>query len=98
MMVKIIHLKIEDSITGLAGFPYGKAVFDEQVKNEVTAADYEQGIEIVFPDKIKRITSSFVQGFFSDLVTQLGYYGVQNSIKVSSSSAALSASVFEALE
>ena len=56
-MMKTINLQFPKSETRLAGFPYGEAVYNEQVKDIIT---FEDKIEIVFPNQIEKVASSFV--------------------------------------
>ena len=98
MMTKQIKLAIEESTTGVAGFPYGQEIFTKQVKNQLSSEAFNEGIEIVLPDSIERITSSFVQGFFSYLIDKYGYYGVKKNFSIKTSSKKLSESVFKVLE
>lgn len=88
----IIKLDFPKSETRLAGFPYGEAVFNEQVKDIIL---YEDTVEINFPNQIEKVASSFVQGFFSAIVSEIGYKGIENKIKISSSSEALTASIYK---
>lgn len=72
--MKSIQLEFNKSETRLAGFPYGKTIFNEQVKNIIKDGDYvDNGIKIVFPNQIQKVASSFVQGFFSELINSIGY-------------------------
>lgn len=60
--MKSINLKFKNSTVALAGNPYGKNVFNNQVMPCLDGDD--DTISIVFPDQITFVTSSFVQGFF----------------------------------
>lgn len=72
--MKTIQLEFNKSETRLAGFPYGETTFNTQVKNKIQEADFSDcGIKIVFPQQIKKVASSFVQGFFSELINTIGY-------------------------
>ena len=64
MLDNTIEIKVEKSLSGLAGYDYGKKIYNEQVKEKI---DISKNITIIFPEHIKRVASSFVQGFF-DLV------------------------------
>ncbi len=77
--MKKIELKFEKSDTRLAGFPYGRAVYDQQVKNII---DYNSETTIVFPVQIEKVASSFVQGFFADIIKKIGYAGLERQIKI----------------
>lgn len=78
-MKKTIYLEFDKTVTRLAGYPYGKLVYKTQVG---TAIDFTQDIEIVFPEQIVSIASSFVQGFFNEIVAKVGILGVGKQIRV----------------
>ena len=77
--MKRIELVFGKGDTRIAGNPYGKEVFKEQVKNKI---DYNARNVIVFPNTIEKIASSFVQGFFSEVVAKIGYQKFSQVIKV----------------
>lgn len=74
-----INLEFEKSTTRLAGNPYGKAEFQKQVKDLM---DYDDINEIVFPDQIEKVASSFTQGFFSEVIEKVGYIGFDKVVKI----------------
>lgn len=74
-----IELKFDRSLVGLAGNPYGKKEFERQVNIDIPVDDV---VVFVFPDNIKRIASSFVQGFFSRWVTEYGDEYVKSHIEI----------------
>lgn len=76
-----IDLEFNKSITRLAGNPYGREVFNNQVKDKI---DYNKINILNFPDNIEKIASSFVQGFFAEIVAKIGYEQVFEKIKVKS--------------
>ena len=77
-----VILLFEKSLAGLAGYDFGAKTFQEQVKGKI---DYNKDFEIVFPDNIERVASSFVQGFFEEIVQNIGITGVEEKVKISSS-------------
>lgn len=85
-----INLEFPKSETRLAGFPYGETVYDEQVKDKIS---YDEEIEIVFPNQIEKVASSFVQGFFAAIVAAIGYKGVEEQVVITSGSDILTASI-----
>lgn len=85
-----INLEFPKSETGLAGFPYGEAVYNEQVKNKIS---FEDEIEIVFPEQIEKVASSFVQGFFAAIIAVIGYKGIEEKVIITSKSDKLTASI-----
>ncbi|MDT9722186.1 hypothetical protein QVE09_25075 [Paenibacillus sp. ClWae2A] len=76
------ELKFDKMITKLAGNPLGKQVFKEQLMGNV---NYEYNITIVIPDRIDTIASSFIQGFFEDIVKNIGISGIEDRVSIISS-------------
>ncbi len=76
---KIFKLQFDPSITRLAGNPYGKEVYDKQLKGKI---DFNNVSVIVFPKEIENIASSFVQGFFADIVDNLGFGEAKTKIEI----------------
>lgn len=74
-----IYLEFPQTLTRLTDNPYGRQIFTDQVEDKI---DYAQMNIIHFPDRIVRITSSFVQGFFTEIVNHLGYDELKNHIKI----------------
>ena len=71
-------LKFDNQVTRLAGYPYGKTVFEEQISKDI---DYEfLPITIEFPKHIIKAASSFTQGFFESLVENFGYNLLDNQV------------------
>lgn len=77
IMMKIVKINLDRSISRLAGFDYGKEIYRNQVHLELPS---DEKTEIQFPDNIHKIATSFVQGFFSDLVNLVGYDYIRNNI------------------
>lgn len=90
MQRNTIVLQFDKAATRVAGFPYGKSIFEKQVKGKINYSEYT---EIVFPDSIKRVASSFVQGFFEEIVQNIGYGGVEKLISIKTCSGELSESI-----
>ena len=88
-MVKI-SLEFPKSETRLAGFPYGESVYSEQAKGKIS---FEGEIEIVFPNQIEKVASSFVQGFFAEIVAAIGYKGIEEQVIIISRNDSLTASI-----
>lgn len=74
-----VKLNFKKSETRLAGFPFGKKIYNEQVKDNISLDD---DVTIEFPKQIEKVASSFVQGFFSDIINKLGYIGVDEKITI----------------
>lgn len=81
-MDNVIILKFDKTLTGLAGYDFGTETFEEQVEGKI---DYMRKIEIVFPDNIERIASSFIQGFFEKFIEKIGVSGIERQIDIKSS-------------
>lgn len=77
--MNIIELQFNKTVTRLAGNEYGRKVYDEQVRNKI---DFSEKTQIVFPDQIIAIASSFIQGFFDDIIANIGIMGVGNQVVV----------------
>ena len=69
-MNNIIQLEFDKATTRLAGNPYGRIVYDEQVETKV---NFDCLNVIIFPNHIEKIASSFVQGFFAKIIEKVGY-------------------------
>ena len=77
---KIISLNFKDkTITGLAGFPYGKEIYEEQVKN---IFDENTKNVIIFPEQIERVAISFFQGFTKEMIEKYGKDNMLNKIEI----------------
>lgn len=83
--MKEIVLNFDKSITNLSGNKYGRNVFESQVKGRF---DNGQEISIEFPPEIENIASSFIQGFFEELVESVGVEGIRNNIEIKSNNIA----------
>ena len=94
-MSNCVKLEFEKSLVGLAANPFGKSVFKKQVEGKLNE---EQKITIIFPERIERIASSFVQGFFSQWIDKYGVEWVRKNIDVSVSNEELKKTVYENLE
>ena len=68
-MEKIEIKGIPNSLARLIGFELGVHVYNE---NDLNNIDLKDKVEIVFPETIEKISSSFVQGFFSGFIKKVG--------------------------
>ena len=71
--MKTINIDVPPTVKSLTYNPYGKEVYEKQVKSYVDLNDMN---EIVFPEQVVKASSSFVQGFFSDVIDTLGPEGI----------------------
>lgn len=75
-----ILLEIKDrSLTKLAGNIYGRKLFGEQVDGKI---NMNEPFVIVFPDQIDYLASSFIQGFFGKIYTEIGREGMEKNFDV----------------
>lgn len=79
VMENEIKLEFDKATTRLAGNPYGRDVFAEQVESKMR---YSCRNTIIFPDQIEKVASSFVQGFFAKIVEKVGYAGFDKFIEI----------------
>lgn len=79
MMNNEIRLCFDKKTTRLAGNPYGRSVFGEQVEDKI---NYDTINIIIFPENIEKVASSFVQGFFSSVVETVGYAGFDKVVLI----------------
>lgn len=91
--MKTIKLDFEKSVTRLAGFPFGKATYKNQVKDFIELDGTT--IELVFPTQIEKVASSFVQGFFEELINSIGYDEIEKIFVIKASSEKLEKSIRE---
>lgn len=89
-MTNRVELKISKKLTNLAGYDYGLQTYTEQIKDFI---DIKEPFEIVFPNHIKGVASSFVQGFFSEIVENIGFKGVEQNVKISAANEQLETSI-----
>lgn len=86
-----IFLEFEKSDTRLAGFPYGKSVYEKQVREKIV--NFNESVEIIFPEQIEKVASSFVQGFFSEMICNMGYKGIEKNVIITTCSQELTNSI-----
>lgn len=83
MKSKEITLDFEKSLTKLSGFDLGKELYDSQIKEKI---DYtEDKIIIQIPQQVDLVGSSFIQGFFEDMVNKIGISGIEEKVMIKSS-------------
>ena len=78
-----ITLNFDKTISNLTGNKYGRNEFDRQVKDNI---EYDKKVILHFPDNIRNIASSFIQGFFDAMVKEIGITGIESSIDMTSNS------------
>ena len=80
--MKTVDLKFKKSTVALAGNPYGKNIFNDQVLPKI--GDVDDEITISFPSQIQYVTSSFIQGFFDFWLRTMGYEEIKKKIVIKS--------------
>lgn len=90
-----VLLKFNKSETRLAGFPCGEEVFNTQARGLI----YKDGvlddhIVVVFPNQIEKVASSFVQGFFAELINTIGYDEILKRFEIKASSVELVQNIY----
>lgn len=93
--MNIINLKFPKDLTKLAGNSYGRKIYDEQVKGKI---DFTEKTIISIPEQIDGIASSFIQGFFDDIVNQIGIIEIPGKIEVKSTISDINEFIFDNLE
>lgn len=86
-----------NSMVAVAGDEFGRQIFEEQVKSQLTSEDYEKGFEIIFPDQIEIIGSSFIQGFSNHIIGTIGYDGIRDKVIFKTSSSDLTEEIYDDL-
>lgn len=70
-----MNIKLEwndKSLEFWSGRQFGMEVYENQVKDKINPSDFEDMLTIEFPESIKFLNWSFVQGFFADILHQIG--------------------------
>ena len=76
-------LVFDKSMTCIAGYEYGEEIFKNQIRNNIS---YDKTIIIIFPERIVKIASSFIQGLFKEIIDNIGDEGVENNVIIKTSS------------
>lgn len=74
-----IKLQFDSTLVGLAGNPFGKKTYEDQVKRK---AKVGEDIILVIPARIQRIASSFIQGFFKEWLENVGVEGIREHVTI----------------
>ncbi len=94
-MMNKIELSFDKSISGLAGNTFG---LQEYKKQAMELFDWNGMNEIIFPEHIKKIGISFIQGFFSEILSKIDIDSIDNYISIKSSSEELTDKIMENLK
>ena len=79
----IIELKFDKTISGLAGNDYGYEEYKKQIKDKF---NYDKKNIIIFPEQIKKVAISFVQGMFKDILKEIDKNEIEEYVFIKSSS------------
>jgi len=93
-MTQSIDLEFDRTLVALAGFPFGQATFQNQVKEK---ANLKDSVIIKFPNNITRIASSFVQGFFDEWLNNYGADAIIKYVQIISSNEKIHELIFSNL-
>lgn len=75
----IINLVFDSTISGLAGNDYGASEYKKQLESKI---DYENINVIVFPQNIKKVAISFVQGMFNNILKKISKEEIDKYIEI----------------
>ena len=79
----IIELKFERTIAGLAGNDYGYEEYKKQIREKF---DYNKYNTIIFPEQIRKVAISFVQGMFREILEKIDKNEIEKYVTIKSSS------------
>lgn len=79
----IIELKFDKTISGLAGNDYGYEEYKKQIKDKF---NHDKKNIIIFPEQIKKVAISFVQGMFKDILKEIDKNEIEKYVIIKSSS------------
>lgn len=74
-----IILKLSKNVIGLAGYEYGRQIYETQVRGNI---DINKEFYIEIPSNIQFVASSFVQGFFSHIIEEIGLSLTEQRAKI----------------
>lgn len=94
-MAQRIALSFEEGLRKLVGVDFGRDTYQSQVKAVI---DLSGTVTFVLPPEIDRVSSSFVQGFFEEIVREVGIDGVREQVALKASIDGLKEFVLENLD
>jgi hypothetical protein len=94
-MNNTFKLVFDKSITCIAGYEYGEEVFKKQVMNNIS---YDDTITIIFPERIVKVASSFIQGLFKEIINNIGYEGVEKKVIIKTGSEELTKQMMDRIK
>lgn len=90
-----VKLKFNKALTYLTGYDFGSQTFEDQVRGKINA---EKEFVIEFPEPIKDVGSSFVQGFVSELIKEIGRSDLKKNLQVKARSPKLEKSIIAKID
>lgn len=72
-------ISVDKGIEALAGYRLGKEMFTDQLKGKI---DFSKPIHITIPIQVKAVSSSWVQGFFEEILDNVGYINFNKVVKI----------------
>lgn len=94
MKNNFITLEFEKTVSRLVGYDYGKNIYFNQAKKKI---DLSKKNTIIFPNNIVKIGSSFVQGFFSEIIKKMGLREIKENIKIEAANNEIKEKIFNNL-
>lgn len=82
--MRVIELDFHKDYSGLSGKERGKQDYKDQVMSHIYGIGKHERIGLIFPPHVEIVSSSWVQGFFSEKVGLLGYNGVKHTFVIES--------------
>lgn len=92
-----IELNFKKDLTKLAGNNFGKQTYANQIL-EIVSKNPNDDYTIVIPERIDRIASSFIQGFFDSYIKSYGFSALVNHITVESTIKDINELISDSLE
>ena len=76
-----VELKVDKTVTSLAGNRYGREIYRSQIKEKIRDGVV---VKLQIPDQIEDVASSFIQGLFSELAEKVGKENARNMLILNS--------------
>lgn len=93
--METIEIKgIKNSLSRLIGFELGEYIYKE---NNLDRFELREKVEIIFPDTIEKVSSSFVQGFFSGFIEKIGKSNAREQVIIKMKTEELTALFYKKL-
>lgn len=90
----MIRLEFHKEVRCLAGYHLGLATFKEQIHGDI---DFTKPFTIVFPERIGIVSTSFIQGFFHEVMCKVDVETLAKNMKVVSEVRGLKHKILEEL-